>query len=124
MRKNKEERIKKNFRSASRLNKGVRLVEQGRLIVMEGLDGSGKATQTGLLCHRLEEEGVPVKHISFPNFEKMRFYEAIIYDFCRAVIRCCLWCVNKLLQRHAHRDNLQPVRPARRHNRPDSEQDN
>ena len=43
-------------------------MEQGRLIVLEGLDGSGKATQTGLLCRRLEAEGIPVKHISFPNY--------------------------------------------------------
>ena len=54
----------------------------------------------------------------------MRFYEAIIIDFCRGVIRCCLWCIGKLLQRHPHRDNLKLLRPARRHNRPDSEQDN
>ena len=54
----------------------------------------------------------------------MKFYEAIIIDFCRAVVRCCLWCVDKLLQRDKDSDNLQPVRPARRHNRPDSEQDN
>ena len=53
----------------------------------------------------------------------MKFYEAIIIDFFRAVVRCCMWCIDKLLQRHPHRDNLQPVRPARRHNRPDSEQD-
>ncbi len=43
-------------------------MEQGRLIVLEGLDGSGKATQTGLLCRRLEAEGIPVNHISFPNY--------------------------------------------------------
>ena len=31
-------------------------MDKGRLIVIEGLDGSGKATQTGLLCNRLGEE--------------------------------------------------------------------
>ena len=38
------------------------------LIVIEGLDGSGKATQTGLLCRRLEADGREVRHISFPNY--------------------------------------------------------
>ena len=54
----------------------------------------------------------------------MRIYEKIIFDFIRCVVDNCRWCINHLLQRHPHRDNLQPVRPARRHNRPDSEQDN
>ena len=50
----------------------------------------------------------------------MKFYEAIIIDFFRAVIRCCLWCIDKLLQRDTNRDNLQPVRPARRHDGSDT----
>ena len=62
-----------------------------------------------------------VNRTSYINFEKMRFYEAIIYDFCRAVVRCCLWCIDKLLQRHPHRDDLQPIRPARRHDGGDTE---
>lgn len=40
----------------------------GRLIVLEGLDGSGKATQTALLCDALAKEGKPVKQISFPDY--------------------------------------------------------
>ena len=31
---------------------------KGKLIVFEGTDGSGKATQAKLLCQRLEQEGV------------------------------------------------------------------
>lgn len=42
----------------------------GRLIVMEGLDGSGKATQTALLCDALQARGVPLRHISFPDYAK------------------------------------------------------
>ena len=45
----------------------------------------------------------------------MRFYEAIIYDFCRAVVRCCLWCIDKLVQRDKDGDDLKPIRPARGH---------
>jgi dTMP kinase len=40
-----------------------------RLIVIEGLDGSGKATQAKLLCDKLENEGVNVRKVSFPNYE-------------------------------------------------------
>ena len=31
---------------------------QGRLIVFEGTDGSGKATQTALLCQELDRRGI------------------------------------------------------------------
>lgn len=41
---------------------------KGRLIVIEGLDGSGKQTQTKLLEERLRADGVPVKSVSFPNY--------------------------------------------------------
>ena len=40
----------------------------GRLIVLEGLDGSGKATQAALLEEALRREGKPVKKISFPDY--------------------------------------------------------
>ena len=36
-----------------------------RLIVIEGLDGSGKATQAGLLAESLTAAGTPVRRISF-----------------------------------------------------------
>lgn len=41
----------------------------GRLIVIEGLDGSGKATQAQLLYEALLSENKPVKKISFPDYE-------------------------------------------------------
>lgn len=41
----------------------------GRLIVLEGLDGSGKATQTALLLEKLQAQGKPVRKVSFPNYE-------------------------------------------------------
>ncbi len=40
----------------------------GKLIVFEGTDGSGKATQTKKLCERLEKEGVPFREINFPRY--------------------------------------------------------
>ena len=40
----------------------------GRLIVLEGLDGSGKATQAERLTAALSERGVPVRKLSFPDY--------------------------------------------------------
>ncbi len=42
---------------------------KGRLIVLEGLDGSGKATQAGLLVQSLAARGLPVRGITFPNYK-------------------------------------------------------
>lgn len=42
---------------------------KGRLLVLEGLDGSGKATQTGLLAGALEAQGRKVRRITFPDYD-------------------------------------------------------
>lgn len=41
----------------------------GKLIVIEGVDSSGKATQAKLLCERLLREGTEAKLISFPDYD-------------------------------------------------------
>lgn len=41
----------------------------GKLIVIEGLDGSGKATQSGLLYEALRAAGKPVRKVSFPAYD-------------------------------------------------------
>ena len=41
---------------------------KGKLIVFEGTDGSGKATQSRLLCQHLTREGIPFKNIDFPRY--------------------------------------------------------
>ncbi len=41
----------------------------GKLIVIEGLDGSGKATQAKLLTQALAEQGENVKGITFPDYD-------------------------------------------------------
>jgi dTMP kinase len=43
---------------------------KGKLIVFEGTDGSGKATQTAMLCQRLEREGIPYRTLTFPRYGK------------------------------------------------------
>ena len=42
----------------------------GKLIVIEGTDGSGKSTQFRLMSERLEKDGVAFKHIVFPRYSE------------------------------------------------------
>lgn len=41
----------------------------GKLIVIEGLDGSGKSTQLDLLLANLQKQGVDCRRFSFPDYE-------------------------------------------------------
>ena len=43
---------------------------QPTILVIEGLDGSGKATQTTLLEAKLKEMGIPVRRVSFPDYNE------------------------------------------------------
>lgn len=42
---------------------------KGILIVLEGIDGSGKETQASLLEEKLKTQGKKVMHVSFPDYE-------------------------------------------------------
>ncbi|MEI7616663.1 MAG: deoxynucleoside kinase, partial [Actinomycetota bacterium] len=50
---------------------------KGKLIVIDGTDGSGKATQVDLLKKRLKKEGHTVKIVDFPEYYK-NFFGAFI----------------------------------------------
>ena len=50
---------------------------KGGLIVIDGIDGSGKATQAGLLVKRLKKAGVSVRTMDFPQYENNFFGEFI-----------------------------------------------
>ncbi len=41
----------------------------GIFVDLEGLDGSGKTTQTELICKRLVEDGIDFKQIKLPDYE-------------------------------------------------------
>ncbi len=43
---------------------------KGKLIIIEGLDGSGKSTQIELLTKRAQSLGKKVRQIKFPNYEE------------------------------------------------------
>ena len=45
----------------------------GKLIVLEGADGAGKATQTAMLVERLRGEGLPVETLEFPRYDESFF---------------------------------------------------
>ena len=42
----------------------------GKLIVFEGIDGSGKSTQFKLMCDRLNNEGKHFKRLVFPRYDE------------------------------------------------------
>lgn len=44
-------------------------MQKGRLIVIDGIDGSGKTTQVSLLAKALADKGIPHEVISFPRYE-------------------------------------------------------
>lgn len=50
----------------------------GKLIVIAGIDGSGKSVQTDLLIKRLTMEGYPAEKISFPHYGKTFFSDMIV----------------------------------------------
>lgn len=41
----------------------------GKLIVIEGLDGSGKSTQTALIKEKIEKTGLKIRQIKLPDYE-------------------------------------------------------
>ena len=42
----------------------------GKLIVIDGLDGSGKSTQSDLVAQALRQQGKKVRQISFPDYQQ------------------------------------------------------
>ncbi len=53
------------------------MAKRGKLIVIDGTDGVGKATQTKLLVARLKQEGKRVEMLDFPQYYKNFFGDFI-----------------------------------------------
>jgi len=47
------------------------------LVAIEGIDGSGKGTQTQMLCEKLEERGLRTGRLQFPRYSETVFGGAI-----------------------------------------------
>lgn len=45
-------------------------MEKGKLIVFEGIDGSGKSAHYRRVCQHLEADGIDYNHIVFPRYDK------------------------------------------------------
>ena len=45
-------------------------MSKGKLIVLEGIDGSGKSAQYRRLCARMENSNIDYNHIVFPRYDK------------------------------------------------------
>lgn len=43
---------------------------KGKLIVLEGIDGSGKSSQYRRICARMENDGIDYNHIVFPRYDQ------------------------------------------------------
>ncbi len=54
---------------------------QGKLIVFEGGDGSGKGTQSKLLIEYLNSRNIPYAYLDFPQYDS--FYGKIVAQFLR-----------------------------------------
>ena len=42
----------------------------GKLIIFEGIDGSGKSSQYKRICSKLDADGISYRHIVFPRYDK------------------------------------------------------
>jgi dTMP kinase len=52
-------------------------MKRGKFIVIDGTDGSGKATQTRMLVDRLKKEKIKVQKIDFPRYDSNFFGKLI-----------------------------------------------
>lgn len=55
--------------------------KKGKIVVIEGGDGAGKATQSKLLIDFLEKNSIPHSYLDFPNYSS--FYGKLVAKFLR-----------------------------------------
>jgi dTMP kinase len=56
-------------------------IKKGKMIVIEGGDGSGKGTQTEMLIEYFTNNTIPYAHLEFPNYDS--FFGKLIAKFLR-----------------------------------------
>ncbi len=61
-------------------------MNKGKIIVLEGLDGCGKSTQLELAVKSLDENGVNVRLVSFPNYDSS--CGRVVSDYLAGNIPC------------------------------------
>lgn len=59
---------------------------KGKLIVLDGLDGSGKSTQLELAADYLQRLGVNFRAVSFPNYETLS--GQLVQNYLDGTIKC------------------------------------
>ena len=58
------------YRPSAASSGGRNAMAKGKLIVLEGIDGSGKSAQYRRLCARFDEMGMAYHHIVFPRYDQ------------------------------------------------------
>lgn len=58
--------------------------KKGRLVVIDGIDGSGKATQVELLAKHLRKDGIKIRVIDFPRYYD-NFFGKMIGEYLSGV---------------------------------------
>jgi thymidylate kinase len=66
-------------------------MKKGKFIVIDGTDGSGKATQVKLLAERLKKEGKKVEIVDFPEYYDNFFGSGSDGPFAKLIRRCFLY---------------------------------
>ena len=70
MRKSERLSVRSEKNNAALRRRNGENMAQGKLIVLEGIDGSGKSSQYRRLCARMESDGIDYNHIVFPRYDK------------------------------------------------------
>lgn len=72
--------MKKTAKATKKSVKSIKKLKRGKLIVIDGIDGSGKATQVRHLAERFKKDGQKIQTIDFPRYED-NFFGKLIGEY-------------------------------------------